>query len=196
MLNLAQNRLNAPIVWDAHERGYRFAGFADWNAAEVAERTGLTQDAAAKAGRRLGTEPIVWEDSEARWDEFAADLATHGVRTVRGGRFIHLMGEVDKSDGLGAVLDLYRGAEPGESWRTVALGDSENDLAMLRAADTAIVVPRVDGSVLSDLPPGALVAPHPGPAGWAAAMSELLDRRSPVPGASGAVSKSSSTISL
>jgi len=55
--------------------------------------------------------------------------------------------------------------------------DSAHDYAFLREADLAILVPRPDGSLdpflLRHLP-RARRAPHPGPAGWSAAVRQAL----------------------
>ena len=49
------------------------------------------------------------------------------VRIVRGGRFLHLMGAADKADGMAAVVQQFKEAQPEVTWVVVALGDSEND---------------------------------------------------------------------
>jgi hypothetical protein len=59
----------------------------------------------------------------------------------------------------------------------VALGDSENDLSLLRAAERPIVIPRpggrIDDVLARDLP-DAECAPEPGPAGWNTAVLTVL----------------------
>jgi mannosyl-3-phosphoglycerate phosphatase len=167
------------IVAAAHELrdrdGYAFAGFSDWVVEEVAGRTGLNRDAASRACQRLATEPIVWEDSEARWEAFADMLAEQGIRHLRGGRFIHLMGASDKAQGLVALAEVYRQAYPGVNWRTVALGDSPNDLQMLSAADIAVVIPNDHHDI--ELRPDAKTVIRPeahGPLGWHEAMQVVL----------------------
>ena len=156
------------------EQGYKFSGFADWNPQEVARHTGLPLQAASNARRRWGTEPIVWSDSAERFAEFENELRDSGIRALRGGRFIHLMGDADKVTGMRLVEKLYEKHFSDIRWRTVALGDSENDLEMLSAADIAIVIPRIDGSTISPTAETTIVASHPGPLGWQDAMYSLL----------------------
>ena len=57
-----------------------------------------------------------------------------GLRVVKGGRFFHLMGRVDKGDAVRKVIQIYSG-NLGEEMLSLGLGDSENDLEMLNAVD-------------------------------------------------------------
>ena len=95
-----------------------------------------------------------------------------GLRLHRGGRFHHLTGTVDKGRAVRQLLALHEGPV-----LSLALGDSENDLAMLRAADRPVIVPRRNGvpnAALLDALPHARRAPFPGPRGWNdAVLAEL-----------------------
>lgn len=154
--------------------GFRFSGFADWSVAELSELTGLSPGQAEASGARLATEPILWEDTEAKRLRFAQSMAAAGVRMLRGGRFWHLMGSADKAGGVAAVRRYYEGREPDVKWQVLALGDSANDTAMLEAADIAVVVPHAGGPRIHPQAARALVAPEPAAAGWNAAVLSLL----------------------
>jgi len=124
-------------------RGYRFVGFGDLSAREVADATGLSPDAARLARHRQASEPLLWQDSEERLHAFRAALEARGYRLVRGGRFLHVMPATDKARGLARV------AERLGPVRVVACGDADNDLGMLRAAEVAVVFPRRGGGYLA-----------------------------------------------
>lgn len=166
----------ARILEEAHglraSRGAKFRGFADWTDAQVARATGLTEADAALARDRLATEPVRWEGTLNGWDAFARGLAEGGVRTLRGGKFVHLMGAHDKADGLREIAAALR--ETGAPWRVVALGDSPNDAAMLDAADVAVVVPHAGGPRVAVRRGDTIVASAPGPAGWNEAVLGVL----------------------
>ena len=109
-------------------------------------------------------------------------MARRGLRLHRGGRFFHLTGASDKGRALRVLLGLL--AAEGRLYHTVGLGDAPNDLAFLEAVDEAILVPRPDGRVhegLANALPRARHAPAPGPAGWNAAVLDLLARRCRAP---------------
>ncbi|MEM9553589.1 MAG: HAD-IIB family hydrolase [Acidobacteriota bacterium] len=156
-------------------RGFRFVGFADFTLDEIREHTGLGAAAARAAAQRDGTEPLLWLDEHHAPDDLARALAPHGLRLVQGGRFWHVMGkDVDKGYAVRRLAARYRGCAP--RLRTVALGDSANDVGMLRAVDHPVVIPRPHGPALDPGPlPGLLRAPSPGPVGWRWAIDHLLD---------------------
>jgi mannosyl-3-phosphoglycerate phosphatase len=149
---------------------WRFAGFGDMSGAEVSAATGLPPAEAARALRRQATEPVLWQDSEANLHQFEAQLAARGLRTLRGGRFLHVLGDTDKGRALCAVA-----ARLDPTATTVALGDSPNDRAMLLAAAVPVVVRRKhDGHLRLAERPDARYTTEPGPAGWNRAVLDLL----------------------
>ena len=155
---------------------YQFSGFADWTVEQIAGRTGLSSKQAAQAQARFATEPIVWEDSADRLVEFTSRMSAHDVRVLAGGRFLHLMGPTDKADGMDAVLRVAREAQPGIDWIVVAVGDSANDLAMLEAADIAVVIPHPEGPRIQPNAPAVVTAAHPATQGWNDAILKLIDK--------------------
>lgn len=175
-----QGASRADILAFAHRlrenEGYRFRGFADWDAKEVAFRTGLTSESAALALQRHGTEPIAWEDSEEHWLAFRASLDGQGIQAIRGGRFIHLMGKTDKAHGLREVVRRARKLSAWTEMRVIALGDSPNDSEMLSAADIAVVIPNNHhNETLKPTAPVVRYAEAPGPIGWNQTMHSLMD---------------------
>lgn len=161
----------------AADARFVFEGFGDLDDAGVAAVTGLSLPAAARARTRMSSEPLRWLGDPADLPDFRAALAAAGLRLNRGGRFFHAQAPVDKADGLRFLLDRYTAAWGGRVPVSVAAGDSDNDLGMLRAAKRAIVIPPADASraPLQVPGPGTLIAPQPGPAGWSAAVLQLID---------------------
>lgn len=155
---------------------YRFTGFAWMTVDEVAQHTGLSLEAAALAGQRKASEPIVWRDTPEAFTAFQAQLKQHKLRIVKGGRFYHVMGQCDKGDAVRSLQNRYQhhfGAAPF----SIALGDSPNDLDMLKQVDAAAIIPHSDGSHLEDSALNkAHIAPKEGAAGWNEAVLTLIDR--------------------
>ena len=160
------------------EFGYTFEGFADWDVERVAAETGLTTDQAMFARQRLASEPIRWLDTPERRETFTAQLTEYHLRTVRGGRFDHVVGnQADKASAMQYLLDMYAEREADVRWQTIAAGDSPNDLAMLQNAAIAVVIPAASGTTLDAANQATtLFAKEPGPVGWNAAINEILDR--------------------
>jgi mannosyl-3-phosphoglycerate phosphatase len=154
--------------------GFRFRGFNDMDAGEVARETGLSQAGAELARRRLCSEPLLWEDTDAALEHFGQVLAQRQLRLVKGGRFWHVLSLADKGSALKRLVALYR-AHGLEDFTTLALGDSPNDCSMLQAADVAVVIRHKDGSLIDcDTGGHVIQTTEPGPAGWNAAVLQVL----------------------
>ena len=154
---------------------YQYQGFSDWTPSELAKKTGLSLEAAERAAQRLATEPILWQDTPERWQLFAEALGTEGIQAIRGGRFIHLMGQTDKAHGMLQLVSYYRALHPGISWTTVALGDSPNDAGMISAADIGVIIPNPHRDEPLQIDASHIIrAPHPGPLGWNSVISDLV----------------------
>jgi mannosyl-3-phosphoglycerate phosphatase len=155
------------------EQGFRFRGFHDMSDQEVADITGLKPEEATLARRRHASEPLIWQDDENRLSEFASILSCHNLRMLKGGRFIHVMGSNDKSEAVTFFREHYQTLWDQEI-RVIALGDGENDLAMLESADYPIVIPGKHNTLKPENP-ATRVADKPGPAGWNDTLLALLN---------------------
>lgn len=155
--------------------GYDCEGFYELGAAGIAAVTGLGRSEAALANERVASEPILWRDSPDRVAGFASAAERRGLRCVQGGRFVHLMGQTDKAEAVGELLDAYRRKWPQAELTSVALGDGPNDLDMLRAADVAIVIRGKHSHAMPLDGHARVVSPEArGPAGWLSAIEDLL----------------------
>ncbi len=141
----------------------------------IASMTGLDPQAAELAGRREYSEPLRWLGSEARKAEFQRALADLGGRALQGGRFLAVGGDCDKGRALRWLASVYA-AQPGiECVSTLAAGDSGNDVAMLEAADRALLVRSpAHGFPVVDRSSGVIRSRATGPAGWAEGVAQWL----------------------
>ncbi|WP_295810058.1 mannosyl-3-phosphoglycerate phosphatase [uncultured Nitratireductor sp.] len=154
-----------------------FSGFSDWDAAEVASRTGLSMESAVRAKQRLFSEPGFWSGTEAGFDAFCTALKKRGVTVQKGGRFVTLSFGGTKGVRVRELLARYRLAE--EMPVSVALGDAPNDVAMLQAVDIGIVIPNPAHAGLARFSPSAggvlRWADLAGPNGWNEEILALLN---------------------
>lgn len=161
---------------------YQFKGFGDMSAQEVAESTGLQEDAAGRARQRHYSEPLLWLDNAKRFDEFSRQIRAEGLSLTRGGRFVHVIGKGNKGMAmlwLAGLYELQRHSPPF----LIALGDSMNDLPMLKEADTAVIV-RAPHKNPVDFAPHAshqqvIHTQKFGPEGWNEAIHKLLKAEVP-----------------
>ena len=169
-----------PLLTQLHalrsKRGYRFRGFADLNSEDVAQLTGLGIEAAAMARQRAASEPLLWDDSEEALENFQKDLQLLQLGLTRGGRFYHVMGLTDKAQALQLLTERYRRTWPDRQWTTVALGDGPNDVAMLEAADIAVIIPPATGEPIKLNRSDNVICPDAaGPRGWQIAIRRIMN---------------------
>lgn len=169
-----------PLLTQLHalrsKRGYHFRGFADLNSEDVAQLTGLGIEAAAMARQRAASEPLLWDDSEEALENFQKDLQLLQLGLTRGGRFYHVMGLTDKAQALQLLTERYRRTWPDRQWTTVALGDGPNDVAMLEAADIAVIIPPATGEPIKLNRSDNVICPDvAGPRGWQIAIRRIMN---------------------
>ena len=157
---------------------YRFRGFGDMSPVEVAQRTGLDEDAATAAMQRMASEPLIWQGTASALRSFERDLDDLGLNLNLGGRFHHVTGCHDKAGAVAAIRQRLAHGQRG-AIVTLACGDAPNDMEMLRAADFALVFPDGHGGYV--LPEDATVshAPGPGPEAWLKGVSRVIQFNSP-----------------
>ena len=117
-----------------------YKGFSDISASTLSQITGLTLEEAYRAKQRQYGEPIQWLGDEKTKSSFIEHLINLGANVVQGGRFIHVGGYCDKGQALIWLTEQYRENCNTPSILTLALGDGENDITMLEAADIAVQI--------------------------------------------------------
>ncbi|TWT78922.1 Glucosyl-3-phosphoglycerate/mannosyl-3-phosphoglycerate phosphatase [Planctomycetes bacterium CA13] len=153
---------------------FRFRSFADLGLAGVMSETQLSEDKAQMALARQGTEPLLWDDSEAHRSEFEQTLNKHQLTLTKGGRFWHVAGRTSKGKAMQQVAK--RLLHPDGNAVVAAIGDSPIDQSMLDLADVPIGIPTPNGlGVRVDADRG-IVATAQGAAGWAEAVAKLLSQ--------------------
>jgi glycerate 2-kinase len=146
-------------------------GFSDMSIAEVAALTGLSEEDSALAMQRDFDEPFIFEGEPDK--SFLHAIEASGLHWTQG-RFFHIMGSHDKGRAVNILVSLYRKKYGGVT--SIALGDSLNDLAMLREADRPVLVRHADNSFDTRISiPGLLKTQLPGPAGWNETVLRLLE---------------------
>tara|TARA_R110001592_G_scaffold191223_2_gene437346 strand:+ start:2985 stop:3851 length:867 start_codon:yes stop_codon:yes gene_type:complete len=156
-----------------------YQGFSTLSDSTISQVTGLTLEEAIRAKQRQYGEPIQWLGDDSTKKAFIEHLIDLGANVVQGGRFLHVGGYCDKGQALIWLTEQYR-KEYQEHFNnasifTIALGDGENDISMLEAADIAVQV----RSPVHDFPTlyrqyNTTQTQLYGPEGWAEAIQGLL----------------------
>lgn len=124
---------------------------SDMEIDEVVKRTNLSAGKAVLAKERRATIPFVIDNPGHKIDIDSANasLKESGVSITKGGRFYHLgSAGADKGHAVKRVIQYIKKSFHVESILTAGIGDSENDIPMLKAVDAPFLVRRHDGSVI------------------------------------------------
>ena len=135
---------------------------------------GLGTTALERAMKRSFSLPFTFSgpDSDLKKLEYLAAKA--GLSVQQGGRVYNLSGCHDKADYLPEIRKWASKAK--NTPVLIVLGDSKNDIEMLKQADVSCVIPNEDGCFLSlgnDNSP-TIIAPRVAPLGWLDAVMEAL----------------------
>jgi len=117
-----------------------YQGFSTLSESALSQVTGLSEEAAKRAKQRQYAEPIHWLGDKLTKEAFIDHLINLGANVVEGGRFIHVGDHCDKGQALIWLTERYQEHFDNCTISTIALGDGENDVAMLKAADIAVQV--------------------------------------------------------
>jgi mannosyl-3-phosphoglycerate phosphatase len=151
-------------------------GFGDMTIQDLARLSGLAPDEARLALTREYDEPFRVSDGHVTLADLRNAAAKHGLTCTKGGGFYHLLGPADKGKACRHLIDSHVRLLRPESPKTVGIGDTLNDRSMLAEVDIPILVQRPDGSYDPDVNlPALRRAAGIGPAGWNAALLDLLD---------------------
>jgi mannosyl-3-phosphoglycerate phosphatase len=154
------------------KEGFPVRGFGDMTLKEVVELTGLSEEEAELARMREFDEPFLYEGGSRVPESLIRRIEEEGFRCTRG-RFLHLMGRSDKGKAVRILTALYRSEY--DNIKTIAVGDSLNDLPMLKEVSAAFLVQRQDGTYDSDVTSyGITRIDAPGPRGWKKVVERVL----------------------
>lgn len=140
---------------------------------DIMRMTGLTREQAECSMDRRYTEPLQWLGDSQQRKQFFWYLHKQHIHYTEGGRFIHLMGHTNKGS-ASSWLAKHFAKEYQKPVKIVALGDGNNDIDMLKAADVAVVVKSpVNKAPLFDHP-CKIITKKTGPEGWKEAIEHLF----------------------
>ncbi|QFU76731.1 HAD-IIB family hydrolase [Halioglobus maricola] len=159
----------------SHQYPGQFESFSSAGVDGIVAMTGLSSEAARLANHREYSEPVRWLGSDDNKAEFVARLRQKGANPLQGGRFLSVAGDCDKGRALVWLRQAFAEAWQIEQVADLAAGDSGNDVAMLEAAQTALVI----RSPVNDFPElkrtgDVIYSDAFGPAGWAKGVEHWL----------------------
>ncbi|SCA57949.1 putative Glucosyl-3-phosphoglycerate/mannosyl-3-phosphoglycerate phosphatase [Candidatus Terasakiella magnetica] len=151
-------------------------GFSQMSVSQIIEHTGLPKQKAIKAKDRKASEPFLWSGNDAELKILKIKAKEAGLKVLQGGRFYHLLSNVDKSSAIKWLLEKIEAKYPAIDFHTCALGDGPNDEDMLKTVDTGIVIanPNVTRPNITGATGQIVYSKRIGPQGWSDELNKLL----------------------
>ncbi len=172
-LGTSQDTLSGVLKSITDQTGIALKGISEMSVSELMEYTGLDKETAVLAAKRDYSEPFLIYGDDDVLERVKAKIAEKGYRHTQGGRFHNILGANDKGRAVETLSRLYKD-ELGEI-KTMAIGDSLNDLPMLEAVDIPVLVQKPDGGYDPRIRLDNLIsADGPGPVGWNSAILKLI----------------------
>ncbi|MHB8879877.1 MAG: HAD-IIB family hydrolase [Thermodesulfovibrionales bacterium] len=157
---------------ELQQEGFDITGFGDMTAGELADIASMNIDEARMAKERDFDEPFIYKGPKHELPHLFQSINQKGF-TYTQGRFFHILGSSSKGVAVSILTDLYT-MKYGKI-KTIALGDSPNDIPMLERVDCPVLVQKQDGAYDSQIDmPKLLRADGIGPEGWNKAILGLL----------------------
>ena len=163
-------------IWrEIKKKTFRMRGFSEMTIDEIAACTGLPPEEAALAARREYSEPFMFSDTSAQFSLLTNLLQEKGLAITRGGRFYHMIGQNDKGTAVQILTRVYANTYPDKKIWTAGLGDSANDIPMLRHVDMPVVIRKKTGEWERVQKIETIIySDQAGPSGWAEMVRKIL----------------------
>lgn len=159
------------------EYQFVFRGFNDIHLDELIALTDLSEEQAKLSKQREASEPLLWKGTADDLEYFEELLKKEDLIITKGGRFYHVMSDINKGKTINWLFKKYQEMEPDTDWITIGLGDSYNDIEMLESVDYPVLItnPGTKQPDLSEIK-HLYKTQMPGPQGWNEAVFELLNQ--------------------
>lgn len=172
-LGVGYETLRDFLIRIRNSEGFDVIGFGDMDESEISEDTGLDIESARLAKMREYDEAFKFIGSKAQVSRLVESIRSYGLNYTRGGRYWHIIGDNDKGKAVRILSDIFR-RQFGKI-KTIALGDSLNDLPMLQAVDMPFLVQKPGGVYDPGIQDDNIQKVEGiGPSGWNAAILSVL----------------------
>jgi mannosyl-3-phosphoglycerate phosphatase len=172
-LGIPYHRIRKILTRIREHTRVNFRGFGDMSVQEVASLTGLDLKAAERAKAREYDETLNLEGTRDEINRVLNAIKGAGLNYASGGRYYDVTGPNDKGKATKILIDLFK-RELGQI-KTIAIGDSPNDLPMLSAVGIPVLVQKPGGLWGEIDLPGLRRVEGIGPQGWARAIEEVVE---------------------
>ena len=127
--------------------GFNIKLFSEFSVKELSNYTGLTMEETIKSMDRQFSEPFIFlGEDEAKLPLLRQQAQSKGIKILKGGRFYHFVGINQNKGNAVKIMQKYLEELMDDKYISIGIGDSQNDLDMLKVVDIPILVKKFDGS--------------------------------------------------
>jgi mannosyl-3-phosphoglycerate phosphatase len=142
-----------------------FKGTTDMALNEIRKKVQIPLPFARRMSKREYGETIL-EIDPSDLERLAKVCTRTGLKVIHGGRYTDITQGNDKGKATRILIDLFRRKYQPRRTIFVGLGDSENDLPMLKLMDIPVLVQKVNGSWCDSKIKNLVRSTGIGPKGW------------------------------
>ena len=102
--------------------------------------SGLSAKDLERASMRDFSIPFKWHAVNKKLNKLKSILHDFQLTVIKGGRFFHICSNFDKYSAMQHILSFMNHNFPQETFKTVGIGDSSNDIEMLNKTDYKCIV--------------------------------------------------------
>jgi mannosyl-3-phosphoglycerate phosphatase len=154
---------------------YTIRGFHNISKEEIHAITGLEGNELEMSMRRGYSIPLLYDKKAEQI--LRKEIDKFNLHLLYGGRFMHLLSKTDKGKAMRLLMEGYQSKFPMARLKSIVIGDSLNDYAMLKEADFPILVKRHDNSYEDRIRIENLIhSPGIGPVGWNDSVLSILKK--------------------
>ena len=171
-LGIPSQKVRETLKKVENEIGCYITGFGDMNVEEIAKDSGLNLKFAALAKQREYDETFKIENTQEKIEATLNKIEEAGLTYTHGGKYYDAMGGNDKGKATKILIELFR--RKFGKIETIGIGDSQNDISMLKAVDVPVLVQKPDNRWEEVNLTTIYKVEGEGSQGWARAINELI----------------------
>lgn len=150
--------------------------FGNQSVKEISKYTDLPMPAALRASERGYSETIFNADpGEEVFNKFVEKLSVYNLKCEKGTKFVTVTGkESDKEKATSFLVNMFKAEDP--EVKVIGIGDSEDDIAMLKRVDLPFLVQYTKGKWIPCELENVKRIDGVGPEGWTVIANMILEQ--------------------